>query len=133
MIKGLKRICASCTTRFYDLGKSPIICPKCGAEFTGTVKIRARRGRGVIEADKAKAADLRESQVDDVVEEDEETSATVSLNDLEEEENVATDGDEETEESGDLDLDDLDEDGDDEEDLDDLDDDIEINEDEERS
>ena len=29
---GTKRICVSCSTRFYDLGKSPAICPKCGTE-----------------------------------------------------------------------------------------------------
>lgn len=132
MIKGLKRICASCATRFYDLGKSPIICPKCGAEFTGMVKIRTRRGRGIIDAEKAKAAELRDDQVDDT-EEDEEAGATVSLNDLEEEENVGDEGDDENAQGGDLDLDDLDEDGDeDEEDLDDLDGDLEIDE-EERS
>lgn len=29
---GTKRVCVSCSTRFYDLGKSPAICPKCGTE-----------------------------------------------------------------------------------------------------
>jgi len=29
---GLKRICVSCSARFYDLNRSPAICPKCGAE-----------------------------------------------------------------------------------------------------
>ena len=29
---GTKRICVSCGTRFYDLGKVPAICPKCGTE-----------------------------------------------------------------------------------------------------
>jgi len=43
--KGLKRICGSCATRFYDFNKSPIKCPKCGEEFTGAVKIKARRSR----------------------------------------------------------------------------------------
>jgi len=27
---GIKRQCANCGAKFYDLGKSPIICPKCG-------------------------------------------------------------------------------------------------------
>jgi len=27
---GIKRQCANCGVKFYDLGKSPIICPKCG-------------------------------------------------------------------------------------------------------
>jgi uncharacterized protein (TIGR02300 family) len=30
---GTKRVCLSCATRFYDFGKSPIICPACGAMF----------------------------------------------------------------------------------------------------
>ena len=27
---GIKRLCANCGAKFYDLGKTPIICPKCG-------------------------------------------------------------------------------------------------------
>ena len=30
---GTKRECSSCAARFYDLGKTPIVCPKCGAVF----------------------------------------------------------------------------------------------------
>ena len=30
---GIKRVCLFCATRFYDLNKSPIICPYCGEEF----------------------------------------------------------------------------------------------------
>jgi len=26
---GTKRACASCGARFYDLGKTPVVCPKC--------------------------------------------------------------------------------------------------------
>lgn len=29
---GIKRLCVSCSARFFDLGKSPAVCPKCGAE-----------------------------------------------------------------------------------------------------
>jgi uncharacterized protein (TIGR02300 family) len=29
---GLKRVCVSCGTRFYDLARAPAICPKCGTE-----------------------------------------------------------------------------------------------------
>jgi uncharacterized protein (TIGR02300 family) len=28
---GTKYVCASCAERFYDLNRSPAICPKCGA------------------------------------------------------------------------------------------------------
>src|SRR5262245_66619614 len=30
---GTKRICASCSAKFYDLNKDPIGCPKCGAVY----------------------------------------------------------------------------------------------------
>ena len=29
---GTKRVCVSCSARFYDLTKVPAICPKCGTE-----------------------------------------------------------------------------------------------------
>ncbi|MDR2766376.1 MAG: TIGR02300 family protein [Holosporaceae bacterium] len=30
---GVKRVCLSCGVRFYDFGKSPIVCPSCGTIF----------------------------------------------------------------------------------------------------
>lgn len=32
--RGDKRVCEACETRFYDLLRSPIVCPSCGALFT---------------------------------------------------------------------------------------------------
>jgi uncharacterized protein (TIGR02300 family) len=29
---GLKRTCIACGAKFYDLMRSPVICPKCGTE-----------------------------------------------------------------------------------------------------
>jgi len=29
---GGKRVCVSCATRFYDLARTPPVCPKCGVE-----------------------------------------------------------------------------------------------------
>jgi uncharacterized protein (TIGR02300 family) len=34
---GTKRLCAGCGAKFYDLGKTPIVCPKCGTTFEVTV------------------------------------------------------------------------------------------------
>jgi uncharacterized protein (TIGR02300 family) len=31
---GVKRICPTCSTRFYDLQHDPMTCPNCGASFT---------------------------------------------------------------------------------------------------
>ena len=30
---GVKRLCPSCSTRFYDLQRDPMTCPSCGASF----------------------------------------------------------------------------------------------------
>jgi uncharacterized protein (TIGR02300 family) len=30
---GSKHQCQNCGTKFFDLNRSPILCPKCGAEF----------------------------------------------------------------------------------------------------
>jgi uncharacterized protein (TIGR02300 family) len=40
---GVKRTCQSCSARFYDLARSPIVCPKCGAIVEPEVTFRARR------------------------------------------------------------------------------------------
>lgn len=31
---GVKRVCPSCSSRFYDLRNDPMTCPSCGASFT---------------------------------------------------------------------------------------------------
>lgn len=31
--RGTKRTCLACETRFYDLARSPIICPSCATEL----------------------------------------------------------------------------------------------------
>lgn len=32
LARGTKRTCTACEVRFYDLGRSPIICPGCGEQ-----------------------------------------------------------------------------------------------------
>jgi len=41
---GTKRIC-SCGAKFYDLNKSPIVCPKCAAVFVPPAPVLARPRR----------------------------------------------------------------------------------------
>jgi uncharacterized protein (TIGR02300 family) len=41
---GLKRVCPSCTSRFYDLRRDPMTCPSCGATFT-VESLTAVRGK----------------------------------------------------------------------------------------
>ena len=48
---GIKRVCVSCSTRFYDLLKVPAVCPKCGTEQPAE-QPRARRAGGNVTEDK---------------------------------------------------------------------------------
>ena len=56
---GLKRICVSCGTRFYDLTKSPAHCPKCATEQP-IEQPKPRRGGNVAELRKPKKAPVLE-------------------------------------------------------------------------
>ena len=39
---GIKRICGNCGTKFYDLARVPILCPKCGTVYeVAAVPVRA--------------------------------------------------------------------------------------------
>lgn len=40
---GTKRLCQSCATKFYDFGRSPIVCPKCGSQFDPESVLKSRR------------------------------------------------------------------------------------------
>jgi len=42
---GIKRICAACNLKFYDLHKTPIVCPTCAAVFVVPVPPPARPAR----------------------------------------------------------------------------------------
>ena len=44
---GIKRICFSCNTKYYDLNKSPIICPSCGAEFDPDFFLKTKKGKSI--------------------------------------------------------------------------------------
>ena len=48
---GTKRVCVACGARFYDLQKSPAICPKCGTEQP-VEQPRPRRPSGNVVEDK---------------------------------------------------------------------------------
>jgi len=95
---GLKRVCQSCGAKFYDLQRSPILCPKCGAEFDPETVLRSRRGRSSATPEKAVVA---APAAGEVVEEEP----------LEE---ASTETETESEDESDLmeDTDDLDDDGD---------------------
>ena len=59
---GTKRICPNCGTRYYDLRRDPIVCPKCGAGFDPEALLKTRRTRA--------AAPVAEEVVEAVAEEE---------------------------------------------------------------
>lgn len=44
---GTKRDCPSCGAKFYDLGKSPAVCPKCKTEFVPEAIAKVKRAKPV--------------------------------------------------------------------------------------
>ena len=44
---GIKRVCPSCSIKYYDFSKNPIICPKCGFEFDPDLLLKSRKGRSI--------------------------------------------------------------------------------------
>ena len=42
---GSKRVCPSCSTRFYDLHKRPIACPKCASTYDPEIFLKSKKGR----------------------------------------------------------------------------------------
>jgi uncharacterized protein (TIGR02300 family) len=99
---GTKRICQSCSARFYDFGRSPITCPNCGAVFDLEVLNRARRARpgsrvaaaaatGIVADESEIEAEVETEEVDEeaVIEEDD--TVIEAEDDAEEDESLIED------------------------------------------
>jgi uncharacterized protein (TIGR02300 family) len=65
---GAKRRCLSCSAAFYDLNKSPIICPKCGTEFNPEVPMKSSRRPAKVEEPKKVVPKAPVADADDEVE-----------------------------------------------------------------
>ncbi len=46
---GGKRQCQSCSTKFFDLNRDPILCPKCGAVFVMAANSRTTARATVVD------------------------------------------------------------------------------------
>jgi uncharacterized protein (TIGR02300 family) len=58
---GTKRLCASCSVKFYDLNKDPIVCPKCATVYVvAPVVTRGRPEPAAAVAARAAAAPVVE-------------------------------------------------------------------------
>ena len=78
---GTKRICPSCGTRYYDLLREPVICPKCSTPYDPEAFLKSRRARPIPPVEKelepvgAEELDTElETEEADVVEEEEEAA-----------------------------------------------------------
>src|SRR6202050_5650641 len=73
---GTKRICPSCGTRYYDLLRESVICPKCSTPYDPEAFLKARRSRPAAPVEKELApvgdadADIETEDVE-VVEDEE--------------------------------------------------------------
>ena len=67
---GIKRTCQGCQARFYDLRKSPIICPKCDTTFEIQTSTRGRKAK-IAEAEKLIPRETKEENDDTVIDLDE--------------------------------------------------------------
>lgn len=74
---GLKRVCVACGTKFYDLTRTPAVCPKCGTEQPAE-QPRLRRAAAAIPDEKLKKrAVAPEAEGEDVELEDVETDEAI--------------------------------------------------------
>jgi uncharacterized protein (TIGR02300 family) len=89
---GLKRTCVSCGAKFYDMGKQPAVCPKCGTEQPAE-QPRPRRSANIVPDEKLKKRAVAATEVDgDEVElEDVEADAVEDADELEDEDEVIAD------------------------------------------
>jgi len=98
---GVKRICPSCGTRYYDFGKplGEIKCPKCNTEFDPEAFLKTRRARTAAVVEK-EVAPLAAEEIDPDAETEETETEEVEAVEAEdeEEEGVAAEAEEEEEE-----------------------------------
>ena len=104
---GIKRVCPSCSIKYYDFNKNPIICPKCEFEFDPDLLLKSRKGRSIatktevneVSSDVKKEEETLEDDINsiendgDILEIDDETN--IQDNDIENniEEKINTDDD----------------------------------------
>jgi uncharacterized protein (TIGR02300 family) len=124
--RGTKRICHSCSAKYYDLNRVPVLCPKCQTEFDPAAGLKLRSdtsykahgGRAKSVFGRTGAADRAEA----------EPSASAGESDLSEDGDEKPETDEEIDDDGEA-VEDVAELGDDSDDLAEI---IEPNEAEER-
>ena len=90
---GTKRICPSCGTRYYDLLRDPVVCPKCSTPYDPEAFLKSRRARPAAPVEKELepvGADELDTELEteeaDVAEEEEEEAVPIEEAEEEDEE-----------------------------------------------
>jgi uncharacterized protein (TIGR02300 family) len=102
---GTKRICPSCGTRYYDLLREQVICPKCSTPYDPEAFLKARRARPVapVEKELAPVGDDLDGDVEvEAAEDDEEEAVPLAEGDEEEDEELIEDASELGEDEDDM-------------------------------
>ena len=90
---GTKRSCSACGMRYYDLNRTPIICPSCSTEFDPESLVKTRKARTA----QKPANDDDEAVQDDVVNIEGDDEAVVSSDDDVSNDDLDYDDDDESE------------------------------------
>lgn len=83
---GTKRTCQNCQSRFYDLQRSPITCPKCGSIYEIVVTSRKGKKAPVIED-----SDIKLEEIETDVTLNDEDDSSIDEDDLIDEDDVLDD------------------------------------------
>jgi hypothetical protein len=84
--RGTKRRCAECGAAFYDMGRTPIVCPKCGTTHEPQVLLKSdgrqpRKSRApappppTVDTEPAEAPEPKDDEAADEAADDEEDDA----------------------------------------------------------
>ena len=77
---GKKLVCPSCAVKFYDLGKDPAECPKCGAIFSAEPILPSKEDRPPATEEKPEEAEEAKTETPEV--DDSDVVEVVSLEDI---------------------------------------------------
>lgn len=84
---GLKRLCHSCATLYYDMKKAQPVCPKCGASYAPENTLKASRNNDAPSAKRVEKKVVSEEDIAVLEEDDDEESY------IEDPEELGDDGD----------------------------------------
>jgi uncharacterized protein (TIGR02300 family) len=98
---GTKRICPSCGTRYYDLLREQVVCPKCSTPYDPEAFLKARRARPVAPVEK-ELAPVGDTDAEEVEVVEDEEALPLAAGDEEEEEELIEDASELGEDEDDM-------------------------------